>query len=206
MSVPSNGDSSSPVQLFHGLGRLHRALAEIRRLSTRDLRRSFVTGGTLRRWVTANADEGLVPIATAKRIRRQIRRFESRWVSANDLPIQLIHADPHAGNIIGAGEDTVVYLDFSGVETAPRVHDLAIALTYQLVAGSVTIDGLQGDALPQLLNAYSTGAGVRLTEHELAALFVYAAAITLYYDICGWAEDWRFIGEKLLDLPSPTLP
>ncbi|HVX45385.1 MAG TPA: phosphotransferase [Mycobacteriales bacterium] len=189
LDLPSGGTSSP--ELFHGLGRLHSALARIPPPASRDLRRSFVDAGTLRRWVGANVVDGLVAGDTAEEVGRQIDQVESRWIDPGG--VQLVHADPHAGNILAAGADDYVYLDFTGIEVAPRVHDVAMALMYQMA-------GSDHHEIPELLDAYSAGAGNPLTDRERAALPACAAAIALYYDICGWASGWRAIGERLLTL------
>lgn len=185
------GGETSAHRLFHGLGRLHRALARIAQPDSSDLRRSFVDPGTLRRWVAANVADGLMAGDMAEGIGRQLDQVESRWVDPG--AVQLVHADPHAGNILAAGPDDYVYLDFTGLEVAPRVHDVAMALMYQVTEN---ID----QEITELLDAYSAGSGIRLTGRELAALPVYAAAIALYYDICDWASGWRSVGERLLTL------
>jgi Ser/Thr protein kinase RdoA (MazF antagonist) len=169
---------------------------------THDLRPSFVSCPTLLRWVSANVADGLMNPVRANDLRRQIHRLNSHWVEPDDLPVQIIHTDPHAGNIVAIGADEFVYLDFGGVESAPRIHDVAIAFTYLLAATSTTPEEML-DQLPALLDAYATGAQSRLRAREDEALAVYTAAVAIYYDICDWGHGWSAISARLLDSAIP---
>ena len=121
--------------MFAGLGRLHRVLAPLPSLSTADLRPSFVSVDVLREWVEINSAEEFLTPERGSQLRHLLNRVEERWIQPDSLPVQLIHTDPHPANILhgeGPQASEFVYLDFGGVEVAPRAHDLAVALVYQL--------------------------------------------------------------------------
>ena len=196
-TLPSPGKSDAAA-LFRGLGRLHRALAAVPALATHDLRRSFVTGSTLVRWVSANVADGLIDTERAGEIRRRIRQLERFWVDPYELPMQVIHSDPHAANILAIEPDEFVFIDFIGAELAPRIHDVAIAYMYVLYAARDRL-GTVAEKLPALLDEYAAGAHRRLVRREYEALPVYTAAAALYYEICDWAPGMDAISAWLLD-------
>jgi Ser/Thr protein kinase RdoA (MazF antagonist) len=192
---PVNADS----RLFRGLGQLHRVMATLPDIETTDLRLSFVAVETLQTWVRLNVEAGMMTADRAVEISALLDAVRRRWVKPDSLPTQMIHTDPHAGNIMPTHDGQFIYLDI-GAEVAPRVHDVAIALAYQLAEPGTDLDEV-AKMLPQWLEAYEDGARDRLAGAEREALPVYAAAVTLYYDICGWAQGWRALGRRLLDLP-----
>lgn len=195
LTLPASG-KPDPVTLFRGLGRLHRALAGMPALTTNDLRRSFVSCSTLLRWVSANIADGIIEAGRADEIRQQLRRLQRLWVDPGELPVKVIHTDPHARNIL-ADANRSVYLDFGGAESAPRIHDAAIALMYVLAAYGCP--DTAAEHLPALLDAYGAGAHSALTRREHEALPVYTAAVALHYEICDWASGMDAISAPLLD-------
>jgi Ser/Thr protein kinase RdoA (MazF antagonist) len=197
VTLPSTGPFEAEA-LFRGLGWLHRALAGIPAMATHDLRRSFVSCSTLLRWVAVNVADGLIDAGRAGEIRRQLRRLNRRWVDPGGLPVQVIHTDPHAGNILATDSGDFVYLDFGGVESAPRIHDVAIAYMYVLSAAP-GCPAAAADQLPTLLDAYAVGAHSTLTRREHEALPIYTAAVALYYEICDWAPGMNAVSGWLLD-------
>lgn len=194
---PSNAPVD-PVEIFGGLGRLYRALAGVPALATYDLRRSFVSCSTLRRWVSANVTDGLIEAERADEIRRRLRRLERLWVDPRELPMQVIHTDPHAGNIMAIAPNEFVYLDFGGAESAPRIHDVAIAYMY-LLSAAPDCPGAAAEQLPALLDSYAAGARTTLTQREQEALPIYTAAVALYYEICDWAPGMDAVSTWSLD-------
>ena len=52
-----------------------------------------------------------------------------------DLPRQVIHADANPENVLADG-DSIGFIDFSDIVTAPRVYDVAIAASYLRPGGS----------------------------------------------------------------------
>ncbi len=112
--------------------------------------------------------------------------------------MQIIHTDPHAGNIVATDADDFAYLDFCGVESAPRIHDVAIAFAY-LLSSAPHNPVLIADKLPALLDAYADGAQSILGRREHDALPIYAAAVAIYYDICDWDPGMSTISAWLLN-------
>ena len=195
-----------PAAVFTGLGQLHRVLASLPTLSTADLRPSFVSVDVLREWVEINSAEEFLTPERGSQLRHLLDRVEERWIQPGSLPVQLIHTDPHPANILYGGgpqASEFVYLDFGGVEVAPRAHDLAVAVVYQLSSPANPMAHVVGQ-LPLLLDSYDRTNPVPLTRKERDAIPAYGAAVAAYYDICGWGPGWRSLGTQLLDLTSDS--
>ena len=95
-----------------------------------------------------------------------IRNAQCRRIQPESLPVQLIHTDRHPANILhgeGPRASEFVYLDFGGVEVAPRAHDLAVALVYQLSRPAQPMAHVVGQ-LPLLLHSYDQTNHVPLTQ------------------------------------------
>lgn len=185
-----------PAAVFAGLGRLHRVLAALPSLSTADLRPSFVSVDVLREWVEINSAEEFLTPERASQLRHLLDRVEERWIQPDSLPVQLIHTDPHPGNILDGGgppASEFVYLDFGGVEVAPRAHGRPDIPVARIVG-----------RLPLLLDSYDQTNPALLTQQERDAIPAYGAAVAAYYDICGWGPGWRSLGTQLLDLTSDS--
>ena len=153
-----------------------------------------------------NSAEEFLTAERGRQLRPLLNRVEERRIQPGSLPVQLIHTDPHRPNILHGGGPQAcefVYLDFGGVEVAPRAHDLAVALVYQLNCPATSIAQVAGQ-LPLLLDSYDQTNPAPLTRQERDAIPAYGAAVAAYYDICGWGPGWRSLGTQLLDLTSDS--
>jgi len=202
--------------LFEALGTLHRALSPIALAVPRPVVATHATPDTLRRWlavtaaaVAANAEAA----AIAGLCRELVSRLTRQWVPGRLLPAQLVHGDFRLSNAGRRPDGATVYLDFGFLAHRPRVHDLAYALAFMLLAlgGNQASDDTGWESVGELIERYQAAAGQRLTPLERAALASYAAAVPLYHAaIAGFAGDpgaqlWAKlpfvrIAERLLEL------
>jgi Ser/Thr protein kinase RdoA (MazF antagonist) len=128
---------SSYFWLFGAMGTLHRTLAALDLPVPRPLVATYAPPGSLRRWlqVTESAVQGDPEAAEIARLLRDlVRRLRSQWLPANRLPMQLIHGDAPLSNVCRTPEGKTVYLDFGFLALRPRIHDLAYALAFMVLA------------------------------------------------------------------------
>jgi Ser/Thr protein kinase RdoA (MazF antagonist) len=183
------------IWLFAALGSLHRALARLNQPVPRPLVATYAAPATLQRWlgVTEPAVRAQ-PAATQtiQRVHELVRRLRQQWVPATDLPLQLVHGDVRLGNLGRTPGGEVAYLDFGFLARRPRVHDLAYSLAYMVLAlHRQRPPGQFGwGRIAQLIEAYESAAGWRLTRAERQALGPYAAAVPIYHAaIAGFTRD-----------------
>lgn len=83
---------------------------------------------------------------------------------------------------MGWGKGKVVYLDFGFLARRPRIHELAYALAFMLLAlgGHEAPERFGWSLIPRLVEAYEATVGVRLTHLERRALAPYTAGVPLY--------------------------
>lgn len=161
------------------------ALATLNMTVPRPLVATYAPPGTLYRWlsITEKAVRSDAEAADIARLLRElVRRLRRQWVPASHLPQQLIHGDVRLSNVCRTSEGKVVYLDFGFLARRPRIHDLACALAFMVLAlqGSQTSEKFPWHDVPSLIEAYETGAHSRLTVMERQALAPYTAAVPLY--------------------------
>jgi Ser/Thr protein kinase RdoA (MazF antagonist) len=202
--------------LFRAMGRLHCALACLDLAVPRPAVATYGPPRSLRRWLAATGPavaHHAEATRAVNRVRRLIARLEAKWVPATALPVHLIHGDVTTSNIVADGQGMPVYLGFGFAAARPRVHDLAYALAWRLLA---TGDAYPADLLADALAEYEQAAASTLSAVERAALVPYAAAVPLYYaSVAGYTADpvaelttglrvpFLNIAERLLTTPQP---
>lgn len=185
---------SSYLWLFNAMGRLHRTLATI----TFDLPRPAVatwsTPGTLRRWSRLGGSAVRGNDAAQEIVRElesQLAPLARQWVPPGKLPTQLIHGDVRLANVCRTPSGETVHFDFGFAALRPRVHDLAYAFAFMLLARG-GIDYCLSNGWKEagaLFAAYESGSGSALLAAERQAISSYAAAIPLYQTaIAGLSE------------------
>ena len=183
------------LALFAAIGSLHRALATIQVAVPQPRVAIYAPPGTLRRWLPAT--EAAVsgdPEAeeVARLLHALVGRLRARWVRETALPVQLVHGDGHLRNVCRTPTGQPVYLDFGFLAHRPRVHELAYALAWMIVAldGHQALESFAWERVPRLITAYEATAGTTLTAAERRALAPYTAAAPLYHAaIAGFAHD-----------------
>ena len=177
------------------MGTLHRTLAALDVTVPRPLVATYAPPGTLRRWlpITQAAVQSDSEAANIARLLRDlISRLSRQWVPASHLPQQLIHGDVRLSNVCRTPEGKTVYLDFGFLARRPRIHDLAYALAFMVLAlqGEQTPERFAWQNIPQLIEAYETSAHSRLTVAERKALAPYTASVPLYAaTLAGFGND-----------------
>lgn len=167
--------------LFGEMGHLHRDLARLDPSLPPSLAATWAPPGSLRRWLAvtgpalAVTPDGAEAAARLQDVARHVRRC---WIPPRALPRQVIHGDFRPGNVVvDASGRTVVY-DWGFANVQPRVHDLAYAAAFMVLAlGGPPVDrSLLGD----LVTWYEDARGETLLSAERAMLPVDAAAVMVY--------------------------
>jgi len=171
--------------LFGALGALHRALATLDGPIPRPLVATYAPPGSLRRWLAATASavhSDPEAAAIVRLLRELVGRLRAQWVPADQLPTHLVHGDVRLSNVCQTPDGQAVYLDFGFLARRPRVHDLAYALAFMVLAlgGHHAPEGFGWHRVPQLIADYEAAAHSHLTEAERKALAPYTAAVPLY--------------------------
>jgi Ser/Thr protein kinase RdoA (MazF antagonist) len=171
--------------LFGAIGTLHRALRTLDLAVPRPLVATYAPPGSLRRWlpITEAAVRGDPEAAgVARLLRALVRRLRRQWVPATELPVQLVHGDARLSNLCRAADGGTVYLDFGFLARRPRIHELAYALAFMLLAlgGHRAPESFAWERIPPLVEAYEAAANTSLTQAERKALAPYTASVPLY--------------------------
>ncbi|MGH2442125.1 MAG: phosphotransferase enzyme family protein [Chloroflexota bacterium] len=173
--------------LFAAMGDLHHALVHLDISIPRPAVAAYAPPSSLRRWLRST-----VAVARAQRdesvhaVPEQavvlLRALQRRWVPASRLPNQFVHGDVRLGNLGLSPAGDAVYLDFGFLAMRPRVHDLAYALTFILLARHAQDSPEEFDwsIIPDLIAAYHVTAPYPLTPLERQALAPLAASVLLY--------------------------
>jgi Ser/Thr protein kinase RdoA (MazF antagonist) len=175
----------SYIWLFRAMGMLHHTLASLDLMVPRPLVATYATPTTLRRWsqITETAVQGdLEAISTTRLLSDLVRRLSNQWISSSDLPIQLVHGDVRLSNVCQAMDEKTVYFDFGFAAYRPRIHDLAYALAFMILAkgGMESLDNFKWQEVRMLIEEYESVANARLTSTERRAIAPYTAAIPIY--------------------------
>lgn len=198
-----HGEPTMGPQLFAAIGRLHSALAAATQRPPRPRVTSYVSPRTLHRWLEANRAAGLPRLAEPgvfADLQELLRMLRRQFVPSDRLPTHLIHGDAHPDNIRQTANGEPLFLDFDGVTTAPRIHDIAYALAFLLFWHDGPLEEFRWHAIPEFLAAYDRAAAFPLVDEERFALPAYVAAIPIYYDICDWSDQpIRNIGRWILE-------
>jgi Ser/Thr protein kinase RdoA (MazF antagonist) len=186
---------SSYLWLFGAMGTLHRAIAALDLAVPRPLVATYAPPGSLRRWLpiteAAVKDDPAVS-AIAHLLRDLIARLHAQWPPADRLPRHLVHGDVRLSNVGHRPDSAAVYLDFGFLARRSRVHDLAYALAFMVLAleGHQTPETFSWNMVPPLVDAYQAAAHTHLTPDERKALAPYTAAVPLYFAaLAGFSND-----------------
>jgi Ser/Thr protein kinase RdoA (MazF antagonist) len=181
--------------LFGAMGALDRALAGLELPVPRPVYATYGPPSTLLRWlpVTESAARGDPEAAGIARLLRElVRRLRTQWVPATALPVQLVHGDVRLGNVCRTPEGKPLYLDFGFLARRPRVHELAYAIAWMVLAldGHRAPERFAWEHVARLIEEYETAAGTTLTAVEMQALAPYAAAVPLFQAaVAGFRDD-----------------
>ena len=213
----------SYLWLYGAMGELHRALGATDVSVPRPFFATYGPPSTLLRWLPiteAAVRDDPEAVAIARHLRRLIGRLRRQWVSAAELPVQLVHGDVKLRNVARGADGETVYLDFGFMAHRPRVHELGYSLARMLLTLGAGEDpeGFAWENVPRLLGEYEAAAGARLTAMERRALAPYTASVALYQAaVCGFLPDpaaalrdgerrpFMRIGEWLLAHPDALL-
>jgi Ser/Thr protein kinase RdoA (MazF antagonist) len=181
--------------LFGAMGVLHSALAKVDLRVPRPPVATYAPPETLRRWLPvteAAVRDDAEAVEIAHLLRNLVNALARVWVPSSQLPPQIVHGDVRLSNICrGPGGETV-YLDFGFAAVRPRVHDIAYALAFMVLAldGKGPPERFSWQRVPGLIEKYEEAFGSRLTDVERQALVPYAAAVPLYAAaLDGFTED-----------------
>ena len=181
--------------LFHQMGRLHRILTQLDVPVPRPLVATYATPSTLHRWhqITDSAVQGDKQAEeTAQLLGVLVKRLRSQWVSSSEIPVQLVHGDIRLSNVCLGIDGETVFFDFGFAAQRPRIHDIAYALAYMVLAqgGHEKLDDYPWKEIAGLVTEYESAAGSRLKPLERTALVPYAAAVPIYQSaIAGLSND-----------------
>jgi Ser/Thr protein kinase RdoA (MazF antagonist) len=171
--------------MFRAIGTLHGALTQLDVAVPRPLVATYAPPSSLRRWlpVTEAAVRGdPEAMDVAQLLRALVRQLSNQWLPATELPLQLVHGDARLSNIGRTRDGRTVYLDFGFLARRPRIHELAYALAFMLLALDVcrAPESFAWESIPRLVEEYEAIANVRLAPAERRALAPFTAAVPLY--------------------------
>jgi len=171
--------------LFRAVGTLHAALRDLTVVVPRPLVATYAPPGSLRRWLPvteAAVQHDPEAAEVARSLRALVQQLQRQWLPATALPVQFIHGDGSPRNIGRGADGSTVYLDFGFFARRPRVHELAYALAFMLLALGIhrAPDRFDWAIIRSLVEAYETTANIRLTAAERRAMPPCTAAVPLY--------------------------
>lgn len=186
---------ASYVWLFGAMGRLHQSLGTLDLLVPRPLASTYAPPGSLQRWLpitTSAVQHEAEAQRTLRWTRGLVQRLRKQWLPATRLPTHLIHGDLRLGNVCRSPAGHTVFLDFGFLALRPRVHDLAYAVAFMLLALNAHSDpaACWTQLVPSAITAYESAAVAPLSALEREALTVYTAAVPLYFmALAGFNHD-----------------
>lgn len=171
--------------MFRAMGILHWALTQLDMAVPRPLVATYAPPGSLQRWlpVTETAVQDDAEAASVARlVRTLVQQLRRQWLPATELPMQLVHGDVRLSNVCRTVEGRTIYFDFGFLAWRPRIHELAYALAFMLLALGAhrAPESFAWERVPGLVEEYEAGANVRLTLAERRALAPYTASVPLY--------------------------
>ena len=183
------------VGCFGAMGTLHHALKAIDMSVPQPAVATYAPPGSLRRWLkvtmpAVSHDPEAVGVACL--LDDLVKRLRKCWIPAHELPVQLVHGDVRLSNVCRTAEGNTVYLDFGFLARRPRIHDLAYALAFMLLAQNAAQmpGGIDWQFIHGLVEEYEQTAQIRLGALEWQALVPTMAAVPLYAAaLDGFTED-----------------
>lgn len=171
--------------LFAAMGTLHGALRSVDVAVPRPLVATYAPPRSLRRWlpITEAAVRSDAEAAQGARLlRASVETLQRQWIPATALPVHLVHGDISPRNVGRSADGTPAFLDFGFCAQRPRIHELAYALAFMLLALGATQapHEFAWTRLPELVAAYEAAAPSRLTSEERRALAPYTASVPLH--------------------------
>lgn len=171
--------------MFRAMGTLHRALTQLDLTVPRPLVATYAPPGSLKRWlpVTETAVQDDPEAADiAQLLRALVQQLRSQWLPATGLPTHLVHGDVRLSNVCQATDGRTAYFDFGFLAWRPRVHELAYALAFMILAldGHHAPENFDWECIPWLVEEYESTADAHLTQAERRALGPYTASVPLY--------------------------
>jgi Ser/Thr protein kinase RdoA (MazF antagonist) len=200
---------ASYLWMYEAMGRLHRHVSTWTDGSLpRPVVATYGPPSSLRRWLamtTAAVSTDAQAVALAAEVGELVRRLDRQWVPPSSLPRHVVHGDVRLGNVAvaPAPDGAPVYLDFGFAAVRPRIHELAYSLPWIVVKpdDSGRPEDFDWAAVEELVAAYESGAGTRLSSLERRALGPYVAAVPLYLaSVAGFTPDpiRTLVGERPL--------
>ena len=118
----------------------------------------------------------------ARLLRALVQQLQRQWLPASELPMQLVHGDVSPRNVCRTADGRTVYFDFGFLARRPRIHELAYALAFMLLAlgGHRAPESFAWASIRRLVEEYEVTANVCLTPAERRALAPYTASVPLY--------------------------
>ena len=171
--------------MFRAMGTLHCALNQLNLTVPRPRVATYAPPGSLKRWLpvteaAVQADPKAAEIA--RLLHAHVQQLRSQWLPATDLPMQLVHGDVRLSNVCQTMDGRTVYFDFGFLAWRPRVHELAYALAFMILAlhGHRAPENFDWECIPWLVEEYESTADAHLTQAERRALAPYTASVPLY--------------------------
>jgi Ser/Thr protein kinase RdoA (MazF antagonist) len=124
-------------------------------------------------------------LTNARAVERQARQVVHELREVGPLPRQIIHRDPHPGNLLFSGDMLTGVVDFDQMTVGPRIFDPCYCGTSILASG--VPEPAKMNAWPALFTALLDGyrEGQWLTPEENRAVVPMLCAIELIF--IGWA-------------------
>jgi Ser/Thr protein kinase RdoA (MazF antagonist) len=171
--------------MFRAMGTLDHALKQLDLPVPCPDYGTYAPPSSLRWWlpVTETAVRGDPEAADVARcLRALVRQLRRQWLPETELPMQLVHGDVRLSNVCRTAEGRTVYFDFGFLAWRPRIHELAYALAFMLLAlgGHRVLYSFAWERIPRLVEEYEATASVGLTPAERRALAPYTASVLLY--------------------------
>jgi len=181
--------------MFGAMGTLHRVLSQLDLLVPRPLVATYAPPGSLRRWLPITemaVQDNPEAVGIARLLRTLVQQLHAQWLPATDLPMQLVHGDVRLSNVCQTADGRTVYFDFGFLAWRPRIHELAYALAFMILAlnGHLAPESFDWGCTQRLIEEYEATANAGLVQAERRALASYTASIPLYAAaLDGFTED-----------------
>lgn len=95
---------------------------------------TYATPSILRRWLAMAESEVEGDREATQIVNHLVRRLERHWVASSALPAQIVHGDIKLSNVGLQPAGSPLFLDFGFAACRTRVHELAYALAFMVIA------------------------------------------------------------------------